>query len=137
MVALYHDTMPPREGAPVWPEPPFSIPNDDVLDHLIKAGYMLCGTPEEVLEQVANYQTVGVDQLVFGFPPEGIAHEENLEMIELFGKVVIPEFDKDPVHSTTRMRETAQPKYARYNQPFSDVVLNAEPVIPTSALIQP
>ena len=40
------------------------------------------------------------------------------------------------MHSTTRYRETAQPKYARFNQPFSEVVLNAEPVIPTSALIQ-
>ena len=57
-------------------------------------------------------------------------------MIELFGTQVIPEFDKDPVHSTTRMREAARPKYERWNQPFSDVVLDAEPVIPTSALIQ-
>ena len=136
MVALYHDTMPKREGAPVWPEPPFSIPDEEVLDQLIAGGWMLCGTPEEVLEQVNNYQSVGVDQLVFGFPPEGVTHEENLEMIELFGTQVIPEFDKDPVHSTTRMREAARPKYERWNQPFSDVVLNAEPVIPTSALIQ-
>jgi alkanesulfonate monooxygenase SsuD/methylene tetrahydromethanopterin reductase-like flavin-dependent oxidoreductase (luciferase family) len=136
MVALYHDTMPKRAGAPVWPDPPFSIPNEEILDQLIAAGYMLCGTPDEVCEQVANYQSVGCDQLVFGFPPEGITHEENLEMIELFGKIVIPEFDRDPVHSTTRFRQQATPKRQRWNQPFSDVVLDAEPVIPTSALIQ-
>lgn len=136
MVAMYHDTMPKQEGAPVWPTPPFSIPNEDVLDQVIAAGSMLCGTPEEVCEQVAAYQTVGCDQLVFGFPPEGCTHEENLEMIELFGKIVIPEFDKDPVHSTTRFREQAKPKYQRWNHPMSEVVVDAEPVIPTSAMIQ-
>jgi alkanesulfonate monooxygenase SsuD/methylene tetrahydromethanopterin reductase-like flavin-dependent oxidoreductase (luciferase family) len=136
MVALYHDTIPKREGAPVWPDPPFSIPNEEVLDQLIAAGYMLCGTPDEVCEQVANYQSVGCDQLVFGFPPEGVTHEENLEMIELFGKIVIPEFDRDPVHSTTRFRQQATPKYQRWNQPFGETVVTAEPVIPTSALIQ-
>ena len=125
MVALYHDTMPKREGAPVWPAPPFAIPDENVLDHLIAGGYLLCGTPEEVLEQVNNYQSVGVDQLVFGFPPEGVTHEENLEMVELFGSQVIPEFDKDPVHSTTKMRAHAKPKYERFNRPFSEVVLNA------------
>lgn len=136
MVALYHDTMPKKEGAPVWPEPPFGIPNEDVLDQVIAQGSMLCGTPEEVCEQLEAYQTVGCDQVVFGFPPEGVTHEENLEMIELFGKIVIPEYDKDPVHSTTRARETAQPKYQRWNVPFNDTVLGAEPVIPTSAQIQ-
>jgi hypothetical protein len=30
-----------------------------------------------------------------------------LRSIELFGKKVIPHFDKDPVHSTTRQREAA------------------------------
>ena len=39
---------------------------------------------------------------------EGIEHDEILEMLELFGDVVIPEFDRDPVHSTTRMREAAR-----------------------------
>ena len=136
MVALYHDTMPKKEGAPVWPTPPHRIPNEEVLDMVIQQGSMLCGTPEEVCEQVANYQSVGCDQLVFGFPPEGVTHEENLEMIELFGKVVIPEFDKDPVHSTTRARLTARPKYQRWNVPFNETVLNAKPVIPTSAIIQ-
>ena len=35
MVALYHDTMPKKEGAPVWPDAPYAIPNEDVAgsDH--------------------------------------------------------------------------------------------------------
>ena len=133
MVAMYHDTMPKKEGAPVWPDAPFAIPNEDVLDQVIAAGSMLCGTPDEVAEQLEAYQSVGCDQVVFGFPPEGATHEENLEMIELFGKVVIPEFDKDPVHSTTRYRETAQQKFPTFNNPVPEV---DRKVLPTSALIQ-
>ena len=39
---------------------------EELLDQLIEGGYLLCGTPEEVCEQVTRYQTVGCDQLVFG-----------------------------------------------------------------------
>ena len=92
-------------GCPVWPQPPYAIPDEDVLDQVIAAGSMLCGTPEEVGEQLEAYQNVGCDQVVFGFPPEGATHEENLEMIELFGKVVRP--------SSTRTRCTRPPATAR------------------------
>ena len=54
---------------------------------------MLCGTPEEVCEQLVRYQDVGCDQVVFGLPIEGMAHEQVLEMLEIFGQRVIPEFD--------------------------------------------
>ncbi len=117
MVAMYHDTMPPKPGAPVWPARPHAIPNEDVLDQVIAGGNMLCGTPDEVAEQLAAYEAVGCDQVVFGFPPEGAEPDEVTEIIELFGSKVIPQFDKDPVHSTTRYREQAQPKYPRFNNP--------------------
>jgi alkanesulfonate monooxygenase SsuD/methylene tetrahydromethanopterin reductase-like flavin-dependent oxidoreductase (luciferase family) len=133
MVCMYHDTMPKPDYAPVWPTPPLPAPaTDEELDELIKAGWMLCGTPEEVCEQVEKYQTVGCDQVVFGVPNDSVQHEEVLEMIELFGTKVIPEYDKDPVHSTTRYRETAQPKYQRWNKPIPDIQI---PVLPTNALL--
>ena len=44
--------------------------------------------------------------MAFGFPAD-LSHDEALECIELFGKRVIPEFDPDPVHSTTRYRQEA------------------------------
>ena len=71
-------------------------------------GYLLCGNPEEVCEQVQAYQDVGCDQVAFGTPDEGFTHDQVVEMIEVFGTHVIPEFDTDPVHSTTRSREQAQ-----------------------------
>ena len=105
LVYRYHDTFPKLEGMPRWPDL-FPDPQADQVDMLIEAGMALCGEPEEVIKQVANYSTIGCDQLVFGVP-NNQPHEAVLESIELFGKHVIPEFDKDPKHSTTRHREAA------------------------------
>jgi alkanesulfonate monooxygenase SsuD/methylene tetrahydromethanopterin reductase-like flavin-dependent oxidoreductase (luciferase family) len=67
---------------------------------------MLCGSPAEIVEQLRAYEATGVDQLAFGFPGD-LEHEEAVETIRLFGEQVIPHFDKDPVHSTTRLRASA------------------------------
>jgi alkanesulfonate monooxygenase SsuD/methylene tetrahydromethanopterin reductase-like flavin-dependent oxidoreductase (luciferase family) len=133
MVAMYHDTMPRKDGTKVWPQHPPAIPNEDVLDEVIAAGYMLCGEPDEVCEQVEKYQSVGCDQLTFGLPADGMHHEESLEMIELFGDKVIPHFDTDPIHATTRARQTAQPRYPMFNTPPLDLVADQ---LPEHALIR-
>jgi hypothetical protein len=86
-----------------------------------------------VCEQVAKYQSVGTDQLVFGLPSDGLEVDEVHEMLELFGTKVIPEYDKDPVHSTSRYRETARPKYAPFNGPVPPVEVQ---VLPTNAKIR-
>jgi alkanesulfonate monooxygenase SsuD/methylene tetrahydromethanopterin reductase-like flavin-dependent oxidoreductase (luciferase family) len=133
MVNLYHDTMPKSPDARTWPTPPAPIPwTEELLDQAIAGGYLLCGTPDEVCEQVMRYQDVGCDQVVFGLPGEGMEHEEVLEQLELFGDKVIPEFDKDPVHSTTRYRETATPRFSTFNHPVPDVDVE---IIPTTALL--
>jgi len=133
MVNLYHDTMPKSPDAIVWPSPPLELDwTDELLDHLIEGGYLLCGTPDEVCEQVARYHEVGCDQVVFGLPGEGIEHEEILEMLEVFGDKVIPEFDKDPVHSTSRYRELAKRVYPEFTHPVPDITVE---VIPTTALL--
>ncbi|MBI2705213.1 MAG: LLM class flavin-dependent oxidoreductase [Actinobacteria bacterium] len=116
LVCLYHNTIPKPDFARTWPEPPREL-TEDMLDLAIESGSLLCGNPEEVCEQLAGYEQCGVDQLVFGVPGDVVTPEEALQNIELFGKQVIPEFDRDPVHSTTRYREQAVPKYERYNQP--------------------
>jgi alkanesulfonate monooxygenase SsuD/methylene tetrahydromethanopterin reductase-like flavin-dependent oxidoreductase (luciferase family) len=127
LVALYHDTMPRKEGAPIWPEPPFQITDEEMLDELIAAGVLLCGNPEEVCEQLAAYQGVGCDQVVFSMAPDGVPYDEVLEMIELFGTKVIPEYDRDPVHSTTRYREQAVPKHPVFSRPVPDVSVEVVP----------
>lgn len=105
LVCLYHDTFPTPPGAPVWPEKPLQMKPEEV-DAAIEAGALLCGNPEEVCEQLRAFDAVGMDQLVFGFPNH-LAPDEVHECLEQFGQQVIPEYDKDPVHSTTRYRNDA------------------------------
>ncbi|MCB1272007.1 MAG: LLM class flavin-dependent oxidoreductase [Microthrixaceae bacterium] len=133
MVTMYHDTMPKMEGAVTWPGRPNGIADEATLDWAIEAGYLLCGNPEEVNEQIQRYQEVGTDQLVFGIPNEGFQHEEVLEMIELFGSEVIPNYDTDPEHSTTKMRATAKPKHPTFANPLPE--FDMPEVIPENAII--
>ena len=94
----------PKAVPPVWPEPPIAL-SAEMVASAIGAGAMLCGTPDEVCEQLRHYERTGVDPPVFGLP-DHLSGEEAREGIELFGKEVIPQYDKDPVHRTTRFRQS-------------------------------
>ena len=48
-------------------------------------------------------------------------------MIECFGTGVIPEFDTDPVHSTTRYRQNAVPQFPEFNGEVDPIVDQAVP----------
>jgi alkanesulfonate monooxygenase SsuD/methylene tetrahydromethanopterin reductase-like flavin-dependent oxidoreductase (luciferase family) len=128
MVNLYHDTMPKSPDAITWPTPPSPFRLRDIagedpnamLDMLIEGGYMLVGNAEEVCEQLESYVTVGCDQLVFGLPQD-LHKDEIVELLEVFGDQVIPEHDKDRVHSTDRYRATAKAKYSTFSRPLPDV----------------
>jgi len=45
---------------------------------------------------------------------------------------VIPEFDKDPVHSTTRYREAAERRFPDFVNPVPDIDVE---IIPSNALL--
>ena len=111
LVSLYHDTFPMR-NVPRWPHPPIPMSLEQI-DRAIESGNMLCGSPEEVCEQLAAKDTSWLDQMVFTACLE-IPYDERMEMIELVGQKVIPEFDTDPTISTDRYRAQAQPKYGPY-----------------------
>jgi alkanesulfonate monooxygenase SsuD/methylene tetrahydromethanopterin reductase-like flavin-dependent oxidoreductase (luciferase family) len=104
LVFHYLDTFPSPPGIPEWPavipEPTLAETDAD-----IKAGNVCIGTPDEVKKAVKRYSDAGADQLVFGMLSTTMPIEIAVEATETFGKHVIPEFDKDPVHSTTRQRE--------------------------------
>jgi alkanesulfonate monooxygenase SsuD/methylene tetrahydromethanopterin reductase-like flavin-dependent oxidoreductase (luciferase family) len=126
MVNLYHDTMPKSPDAITWPNAPILLKDrigggdpDEFLDELIRGGFMLCGNPEEVSEQLSAYESVGCDQLVFGLPQD-LYPDEVVELLELFGDKVIPEHDKDRVHSTDRYRSNAVPKYGPFSRPLPE-----------------
>jgi alkanesulfonate monooxygenase SsuD/methylene tetrahydromethanopterin reductase-like flavin-dependent oxidoreductase (luciferase family) len=105
LVFRYHDTFPKPPGVPDWPEV-LPDPSIEEVEFRIQEGYLLCGDPDEVLEQVKKYEGIGADQIVFGLPVD-MDHQAALESIRLFGKHVIPKLDTDPVHRTTRFREAA------------------------------
>ncbi len=113
LVNLYHDSFPKHEGAIYWPDEPHQL-TPEIVEEVVKEGLMLAGTPEEICEQMEPFVKSGIDQLVFGVPND-IEHEEALEMVELFGSKVIPEFDKNPAHSTDGYRQTAKPKFGPYS----------------------
>jgi alkanesulfonate monooxygenase SsuD/methylene tetrahydromethanopterin reductase-like flavin-dependent oxidoreductase (luciferase family) len=105
LVFYYHDTFPKVEGVPVWPEP-FPEPTLDDIELRIQEGYLLCGDPDEVLDQVRRYESIGCDQLVFGIPIN-MSWADARETLELFGQHVVPKLDPDPTHRSSRFRDAA------------------------------
>ena len=51
-------------------------------------------------------RNAGVDQVVFGLLSSTMNRDLATEIVETFGTHVLPQFDKDPVHRTTRLRES-------------------------------
>ena len=104
LVFRYLDTFPKPPGIPDWPE---RLPEHTVeeIDMGIQLGLVCCGTPDECARGVQAYADTGADQLIFGtmLLPTDVA----VESTRTFGQHVIPRFDPDPVHRSTRMREGA------------------------------
>jgi alkanesulfonate monooxygenase SsuD/methylene tetrahydromethanopterin reductase-like flavin-dependent oxidoreductase (luciferase family) len=103
-VFRYHDTFPHPEGVPYWPD---LIPSydADTIKGMASIGAVICGDPDQALEQCKRWESSGADQLVFGV---GCASKDDtLEMIRLMGEHVIPKIDTDPVHRSTRFRDAA------------------------------
>jgi alkanesulfonate monooxygenase SsuD/methylene tetrahydromethanopterin reductase-like flavin-dependent oxidoreductase (luciferase family) len=106
LVFRYLDTFPRPRGVPEWPTL-IPEPTPEGLEERIASGNRLVGDPDECARGVQMYADVGCDQLIFGLLASSQPQEVALHTVELFGRHVIPRFDKDPVHSTTRMREAA------------------------------
>ena len=103
-VFRYLDTFPKPPGIPEWPtvlpDPTYEQVDQSIKDHLV-----CIGTPEECAKTVERYEATGADQLCFGMLSTTMPVEIAIEAVETFGQQIIPSFDKDPVHSTTRQRE--------------------------------
>ena len=100
----YLDTF-PRPG---WVEELGGVVPDmtgDIIDFMIASHEICIGTPDEVAATVERYRAIGADQLVFGMLSTSMPIDVAIEAVETFGKHVLPQFDLDPVHSTTRQRE--------------------------------
>lgn len=104
LVFRYLDTFPKPPGIPEWPNL-IPEPTLEQLDARIAAGLTVVGTPEECEKAVQRYVDIGADQLVFGMLSTTMPIEVCVEAVETFGRHLVPAFDLDPVHSTTRQRE--------------------------------
>jgi alkanesulfonate monooxygenase SsuD/methylene tetrahydromethanopterin reductase-like flavin-dependent oxidoreductase (luciferase family) len=102
----YLDTFPRPEHIPPWPEvlPPL---DRSQVDHLIEHNGSMVGDPEDCVVAVERLKAVGCDQILMGPSSTTWPHDLCAESVELFGKQVIPEFDLDPEHSTSRYRREA------------------------------
>ena len=100
----YLDTFPRPPGIPEWPAL-IPEPTTADIDARIAAGTMMYGTPDDVRRVARSYEEAGVDQVVFGLLSSTMPRDVAVETIETFGREVLPEFDRDPVHRTTRQRE--------------------------------
>ncbi len=106
LVFKYLDTFPKPAWAPEWPE---TIP-DPTLDQIQagwESGASVVGTPDDCAEALQKWADIGVDQLIMGPSGSVYPHELLERTIKLFGDEVIPRFDTDPEHSTSRYRRLA------------------------------
>jgi alkanesulfonate monooxygenase SsuD/methylene tetrahydromethanopterin reductase-like flavin-dependent oxidoreductase (luciferase family) len=104
LVYRYLDTFPRPPGLPEWPV----VPPEPTVEELAAGaarGLIAIGDPEECRTCMETYVGIGADQLVFGMLSTTMPVEIAVEAVETFGAHVLPEFDKDPVHSTTRQRQ--------------------------------
>lgn len=85
----------------------FTVPEPNATDLVadVAAGRRSLGAPEDVARSVERWESAGADQLIFGVLNNTLPLEIAQESLELFGRTVLPDFDRDPMHSTTRQRE--------------------------------
>jgi alkanesulfonate monooxygenase SsuD/methylene tetrahydromethanopterin reductase-like flavin-dependent oxidoreductase (luciferase family) len=79
-------------------------PSLDELSESVDAGRHSVGTPEDLARAVDRWKHAGADQLIYGILNNTLPVDVAIESIETFGRDVIPAYDPDPEHSTTRQR---------------------------------
>ena len=127
MVNLYHDSMPQSPDAIVWPNARAHAELDDAtLDWAIAEGYMLCGNPEEVCEQLQAYQEVGCTQVV-RHPRRRLRARAGAGDDRGLRPAGDPRVRTDPEHSTTKYRRQAQRRFPTFNNPVDPIVDQATP----------
>jgi alkanesulfonate monooxygenase SsuD/methylene tetrahydromethanopterin reductase-like flavin-dependent oxidoreductase (luciferase family) len=73
----------------------------------LAAGGRQVGAPEEIAKVIGMYEAIGVDQLIYSPLTMTMDQRHVLRSIETFGTHVLPRFDTEPEHSTTRQRLAA------------------------------
>ena len=101
------DNIPKPPGFPEWPEL-IPEPSIEQLKKAVEIGMVVVGDPDDCANAIRKWEDIGADQLCFSPTTSNMAQDKIIESMELFGKEVLPQFDKDPVHRTTRYRDAAR-----------------------------
>ena len=54
--------------------------------------WFLIGTPDDIIKKVRVFESMGVDEVILRMDDH--AHRKIMESIEMFGKYMLPEFNK-------------------------------------------
>jgi len=104
LAGYYHDTF-NRDGRPAPADTGTDLSLEEV-DSAIAGGRLVCGDPDEVIDQLQAFVDVGCDQIGF-LLPMSVPMDHAVETIRLVGRHVIPKLDPDPEHRTSRFRALA------------------------------
>jgi alkanesulfonate monooxygenase SsuD/methylene tetrahydromethanopterin reductase-like flavin-dependent oxidoreductase (luciferase family) len=104
LVFRYLDSFPRPDGFPVWPDLP-PDPTVEQMEVAAAAGNLCVGDPDDLSRTIQRFVDIGADQLTFSSTVCDYDMDVITESYETFGEHVLPKFDTDPVHSTTRQRE--------------------------------
>jgi alkanesulfonate monooxygenase SsuD/methylene tetrahydromethanopterin reductase-like flavin-dependent oxidoreductase (luciferase family) len=100
------DSIPRPKGLPpTGPVPKLPPTTPQQLKDGLKVGGRQIGSPDEIIDVIKMYEAIGVDQLIYAPLTLSLDQKYVIQSIETFGKHVLPKFDKDPVHRTTRQRQ--------------------------------
>jgi len=106
LVFHYLDTFPKPPFVPEWPQE-IPDPTLEQIEQGVQVGASIVGTPDDCAYGLQKWADIGVDQIIMG-PSGSVYPDELLERsIKLFGDEVIPRFDTDEEHSTSRYRAAA------------------------------
>ena len=107
LVFHYLDTFPKPPFVPEWPH---GDPRPDARgdrEGLPERAPRSSARPTTAREGIQKWVDVGVDQLIMGPSGSTYPHELLERTVTLFGDEVIPRFDTDPEHSTSKYRAAA------------------------------
>ncbi len=100
------DNIPKPPGFPVWPDV-IPEPSIDEMKMAAELGMVAIGDPDDCAKSIRRWEEIGIDQLCFSPTTSNLTTEQITSSLELFGKEVLPQFDTDPIHRTTRFRDAA------------------------------
>jgi alkanesulfonate monooxygenase SsuD/methylene tetrahydromethanopterin reductase-like flavin-dependent oxidoreductase (luciferase family) len=97
-------------------------PPQHLADAATLAAYACMGTPDHLRKVLLEYESAGVDQVIFMHQMGGLQHDDICSGLELFGKTVLPEFlERD---------EKAMREKARRLEPVIEKAMKARIVPP-------